>query len=298
MLTAHVTEPICTEKPKPGPPVALTFDSYADLFRSMLVDTGDTVVFVGEDLRIIDVNERGCEMHQGSLEDFIGKDCRKLIEPSDRLFFARGIQSLENGDSWVREMHAKRFDDTAFAADVTVRRMAIGDWVFFTVVIRDLTEPMVLKTLLRQERSHRKEMYNTLRNLMKSFEKEKQGLEGGIRHKIESLILPALDKIEGEPLAEVRNAYLDILRGQLVELTKGFTRAIDAPFLKLTRTEMRVCQFIQKGCAGKEIAEAMNISFETVQVHRRNIRKKLGLTGRGVNLFAFLSTKPFLNPAG
>ena len=129
-----------------------------------------------------------------------------------------------------------------------------------------------------------------------SFEKEKQGLERGFCHKIESLLLPALHKIESESLSEVRNAYVDILRRQLLDFTRSFAQAIDAPFLNLTRTEMRICQYIQKGYSGKEIAEDMNISFDTVQVHRRNIRKKLGLTGRNINLFAFLSTKPFLTP--
>ncbi len=298
MLTANIPDPVPMNRKIPDETVALTFDSYTTLLRSLLVDTGDAVVFAREDFKIVDVNERACEVHQGTHKDFIGRDCRKLIDPSHRLFFARGIQSLDNGDSWVREMNALRFTRESFVADVTIKRMAIGRMVFFAVVIRDLTESVTLKELLRQERSHRKEMYNTLRNLMKSFEKEKRGMERGICHKIESLLIPALDKIEGESMAEVRNAYVDILRTQLVELTKTFSQAIDAPFLKLTRTEMRICQHIQKGYAGKEIAETMNISFETVQVHRRNIRKKLGLTGRNINLFAFLSTKPFLRTSG
>ena len=295
MLTAKIIDPIVIKGKESNKAVSLTFDSYTSLFRSILVDTGDAVVFAREDFKIEDVNERACEIHQGTREEFLERDCRKLIDPSHRLFFARGIQSLEKGESWVREMKARRINGESFAADVTIKRTNIGNKTFFTLVIRDLTEYVTLKELLRQERSHRKEMYDTLRNLMRSFEKEKRGLERGICHKIESLLLPALNKIENESLAEVRNAYVDILRNQLLDLTKGFVQAIDAPFLKLTRTEMRICQFIQKGYAGKEIAEEMNISFETVQVHRRNIRKKLGLTGRNINLFAFLSTKPFLH---
>jgi DNA-binding NarL/FixJ family response regulator len=32
----------------------------------------------------------------------------------------------------------------------------------------------------------------------------------------------------------------------------------------------------------------MNLAFETVQTHRKNIRRKLGLRGKNVNLHSFL----------
>lgn len=274
--------------------VALAFDSYGALFRSLMVDARDCAVLANADLSILEVNPRACELHAGTVNDFTGMNGSMLVEDASRLIFTRAIRALEKKEFWIGEMKARRLNGETFPATVTVKRLELHRQILYAIVIRDITETITTKQMLRQERSHRREMYNTLRSLMKSFEKEKQGLERGISYKIESLLLPALDKIEKESMIEVRNAYLDILRRQLVELTKTFSKAIDAPFLKLTRTEMRICQFIQNGCTGKEIAEEMNISFETVQVHRRNIRKKLGLTGRSVNLFAFLSAKPFL----
>jgi len=35
----------------------------------------------------------------------------------------------------------------------------------------------------------------------------------------------------------------------------------------------------------------MKLSFETVQTHRRNIRRKLGLNGEKMNLHAFLMNR-------
>jgi DNA-binding NarL/FixJ family response regulator len=167
----------------------------------------------------------------------------------------------------------------------------------FGVIIRDLSEYETLRQLLQQEKSHRREMYITLRNLMKAFEKEKKGIEGGIAHKIETVLLPAIEKIRHEPSPEIRESYLNILREQLINLTKGFSRELDGRFLRLSRSEIRVCRLIQDGFSSKEIAENMSISFETIQTHRRNIRKKLGLKGRKVNLYATLSTKPLFQNA-
>ncbi|HKJ65137.1 MAG TPA: helix-turn-helix transcriptional regulator, partial [Desulfopila sp.] len=57
--------------------------------------------------------------------------------------------------------------------------------------------------------------------------------------------------------------------------------------LSLTPAEMKVCQFIQTGASSKEMAASLNLSAETIQTHRKHIRKKLGLT-RDVNLYRYL----------
>ncbi|MEJ5264518.1 MAG: LuxR C-terminal-related transcriptional regulator [Bacteroidales bacterium] len=47
----------------------------------------------------------------------------------------------------------------------------------------------------------------------------------------------------------------------------------------LTRKEVEVWNYIQKGLTGKEIAEALNISVHTVNTHRKKIYKKLKAVG-------------------
>ena len=85
------------------------------------------------------------------------------------------------------------------------------------------------------------------------------------------------------------------MREQLTSLTKGFGVELDSRFLTLTRSELKICRMIQAGQGGKEIAQQLGISFETVQTHRKNIRKKLGLRGQKVNLYTLLSGKSFFS---
>jgi len=47
----------------------------------------------------------------------------------------------------------------------------------------------------------------------------------------------------------------------------------------LTRKEVEIWNYIQKGLTGKEIAETLNISVHTVNTHRKKIYKKLRLVG-------------------
>jgi len=271
----------------------LTFDSFEKLLHSLLNDIGDGVFFITYDMKIIEINDRACEMFENTRKNIVRMDCRDLIAPGHKGLLNQALRDLSDFESWAGEMTAMRKDDDTFPIDITIKKFSLYNRTLFCLVIKDLTEYKTLKELLRQEKSHRREMYVTLKNVMRAFEKERSGIETGISHRIETLLLPTIDKIKRESSADVRNTYLDLMCDQLVNLTRGFSKELDGRFLRLTRTEMKICKLIRTGLSSKEIAQAMNISFETVQAHRRNIRNKLGLRGRKINLHALLVSKPF-----
>ena len=272
---------------------ALTFDSFEQLLHSLLNDIGDGVFFITQDMKVVEINDRACEIFENTRKDIVGMDCRALIGPAHKQKLIQTLRNLNDFESWAGELEAVRNEVDLFPIDITVKKFSLTSRTLFCLVVKDLTEYKTLKDLLRQEKSHRREMYVTLKNLMRAFEKERSGIETGISHRIETLLLPAIEKIKRESSADVRNTYLNLMRDQLINLTAGFSKELDGRFLRLTRTEMKICKSIQAGFASKEIAQNMNISFETVQAHRRNIRKKLGLRGRRTNLHTLLMSKSF-----
>lgn len=261
------------------------------LFKAMMIDTGDGIFFMDEQFIILGANEAAGEMAGKSCEALSGMDALDLFAPADRSRLEGAVSELKDFRDWIGEVRVLGQAQAAFAADLTVKRIPHGEAAVFCVVLRDLTEYKRLTDMLRQERNQRREMYVTLRNIMNAFEKEKRGLESAIYRKIEKMLLPALEKIGEESNADIRKAYLNILRTQLMDMTKGFQRELDGRFLNLTRTEMRICRLIREGFASKEVAHKLNISFETVQAHRRNIRGKLGLKGRKISLHSYLADK-------
>lgn len=269
----------------------LVFSSEA-LLRELLFDTGDSILLVDMSLCVVEINAGACIIHQFPYDRIIGSECLMLIAEAERPALKRALSDLSDFGIWSGESKGVRADGQVFPVTVTIKRLPLPERPIFCMVLRDKSEHVALQELLRQEKSQRRELYITLRNLMKAFENEKKGLEGGISHKIETVLLPAIEKVRTEANTEIRNSYLYIMREQLINLTKGFSRELEGRFLKLTRSEIRICQLIQEGHATKEIADLMNVSFETVQVHRRNIRKKLGLRGRKVNLYNLLSSRP------
>jgi len=73
------------------------------------------------------------------------------------------------------------------------------------------------------------------------------------------------------------------------EQTHGdFIRRLIERFPSLTPTELKVCSLLKVNCSTKDIARILCISANTVDWHRRSIRRKLMLPG-DVNLTTFLA---------
>jgi PAS domain S-box-containing protein len=276
---------------KGNPSSALAKKTAGRLIRSLLELSSEGILIADVTLRIIEANPAICALYRFPTEKVIGLDLRKLMDSKTEETLPQIFQRLEEGQVWSGGVTCWVSDQEPMPAKATIKRVDLNNQKLFLLVLQDPGAYKTLEERLRQEKVQTREMYITLRNVMKAIEQEKKGWEGDIAHKIEKYLLPALERVKREPFEEMRQSYLDLIRGHLVGLTKGFSKELDGRFLRLTRSEMRICQYIQSGHSTKDISAAMHTSFETIQTHRKNIRKKLGLRGRTVGLYTFLTSR-------
>jgi len=144
---------------------------------------------------------------------------------------------------------------------------------------------------LETEKTRLVEMNITLRNVISSIKREREEFHEELARTVRQVFMPTLARFQREEAPAVRSAYADLLGDQLLRLCSGQSADDDARLLRLSPMELKVCQFIQAGKRTKDIAEALKLSVETVQTHRKNIRKKLNLKGGTANLFSFLRTR-------
>jgi len=74
-------------------------------------------------------------------------------------------------------------------------------------------------------------------------------------------------------------------------LTSSLGRKLTESMLKLTPKEIEICNMVEGGLVSKEIADFLNVSRQTIEKHRKNVRKKLGLGHRKINLATYLQKK-------
>jgi DNA-binding CsgD family transcriptional regulator len=60
--------------------------------------------------------------------------------------------------------------------------------------------------------------------------------------------------------------------------------------LRLSHTQLDVTNLIRQGQGTKGIAELINLAESAIDFHRNNIRDKLGIKNKKINLKTFLSS--------
>ena len=252
---------------------------------------GEGILLVDEDLEIINANQRAAEIYGIPPQNLIGMDVHMLSDEAGWRELAGIFDELVEGQRLSAEIAGIYVDGRIIPTFTTVTRIDYDGKKFWTIIVHDTTERKMMETRLLEEKRQTEEMNVTLKNVLNAIEKDRRDFENRLSARIRTVILPALQKAERESDDYIRNNYLQLLGHELVALTSGFDTELDAGLIKLTKTELAVCRLIQAGCASKEICEAMNLSFETILTHRKNIRRKLNLRGRKVNLQAFLSDR-------
>jgi PAS domain S-box-containing protein len=135
------------------------------------------------------------------------------------------------------------------------------------------------------------EMNMALRIILDKRERDKVELEEKTLLNVRQLIEPYIDKLKKSGLNEQQRDFLAILESNLRETCSSFTYSLSSQHLCFTPTEIQIANLIRMGKTTKEICQLLNSSEKAVAFHRGNIRRKLGLESRKINLQSCLSAK-------
>jgi len=147
-----------------------------------------------------------------------------------------------------------------------------------------------LEKLVKERTTNLEEANTALRVMLKTADQIKLEMEETVLFNVKRFALPYLEELKKSPLNDRQKSYLDMLARSLDQIIEPFLRGVSAQYLTLTPTEVTVTNLIKQGKSTKEIAELLNMSSRTVETHRYNIRTKLGLKNRSVNLSTYISS--------
>jgi DNA-binding CsgD family transcriptional regulator len=140
-----------------------------------------------------------------------------------------------------------------------------------------------------KERTATLEESNTaLKVLLKKGDEVKQEIEDKILFNIKELIYPYLEKINKNRLDGHQKTYMDIIESNLDNIISPFMHGMSTRYLNITPKEIQIANLIRQGKTSKDIAQLLNMSPRTIDTHRYNIRKKIGLKNKKANLRTYL----------
>ncbi len=163
------------------------------------------------------------------------------------------------------------------------------------VYLRRALEEKLNETLAQLEnrvelRTRELQETNTaLRVLLTSLDDDRKERDQDIVERVRSMVLPYLDKLHSQMTeGDASQVYLDLALRNLQDITTMISDKLSDAFSVMTPTEIEIAQLVMSGKTTKDIARAMSRETSTIDFHRNNIRRKLGLEGRDQNLRSHL----------
>ena len=182
---------------------------------------------------------------------------------------------------------SKRFIEVS----VSLKKDLNGQPIGFMGIARDVTRRIEYEDTLRARekeleiKSKNLEELNTaLKVLLERREEDKSALEETVMTNINDMVMPCIEKIRGKANNKRVLEQIGILEENLSTITSTFSFRLSSRFLHLTSAEIEIANLVKQGRSTKEIADILNVARKTVEVHRLNIRKKLGITNRRASL--------------
>jgi|GEM_PF-2381397 len=155
-------------------------------------------------------------------------------------------------------------------------------------IFMDISDRKRAEEALTAESLRLAETNTALRVLLQRREEDQKEMERKILTNIKALVLPHLEKLSRLKLNEVQANCLDMAAANLRQVISPFLQNLAARFADFTPREIQVANMVKEGKTSKEIAHLINSSIRSVEFHRDNIRKKLGLNHKKSNLRMFL----------
>lgn len=195
----------------------------------------------------------------------------------------------------AKDVPVLRKDGTVFFADVSSSPINVNGREYLLGMFRDITERKRSEETLRQReeelsaKSHNlEEMNAALKVLLKQREEDRMQIEENVLANVKTSVLPYIEKLKEGILTRHQKNCLKMIEEQMKEIVAPFLRTISRSSFDLTPQELRVADLVKHGNTTKEIAGILRISMKTVDYHRDNLRKKLGIKNNKTNLRSFL----------
>lgn len=150
-------------------------------------------------------------------------------------------------------------------------------------------EELEKRELELKNQSRKLEETNTaLKVLLRQRNDEMEELKNTFLFNIEKLVMPYIEEMETSPTTARHKGYVQIIKENLKQIMAPHVRKISTDYANLTSKQIEIINLVRQGKSTKDISEILSMSKAAVDFHRYNIRRKLNLTQKKVNLRTFL----------
>jgi PAS domain S-box-containing protein len=224
-------------------------------------------------------------------EELVGKNNRDMMDKfnADRVYKVFNTVYTTRLAMKAFDWELIRKDGSKGIAEVSVSPKCDlnGQRIGFMGIARDITERKktedrlkASEEALRAKSKNLADANTALTVLLEKREEDRRSLEETVLANINDTVIPYLERVRERAKDRKILDNLTVLEENLNAITAPFSHKLASLHLDLTATEMEIANLVKQGRTTKEIADLMTVSCKTIEVHRLNIRKKLGLSNK------------------
>lgn len=266
-------------------------------FRRLVETMNEGLVILDNEGRLTYVNKHLEEISGFSTEELVGRKIQEFLSPEASRHVYQRITGQDKNPrrsfemTWKRKSGEQKYSIISPQVLPGAEDGASGSFAIITdITAKKKAENAVRRREkeLQNKNAQLEEMNTALRTLVNLREHDKSEIENRISANLQQLVAPLVEKLQSSGLNDRQKIYTKLLSAYLDEITSSFNQIPPPHLLVLTPAEIEVANLVKHGRSTKEIASLVNISARTVDMHRLNIRRKLGLHKKGTNLRSFL----------
>jgi len=127
--------------------------------------------------------------------------------------------------------------------------------------------------------------------LIELVQTHKMELRERVKQSLRTSVLPLVGYLKASDLSPSQRNLVDTLDFALAHMCSRFGSGFPRQERPLSPRETQICGLIVSGQDSRSIAKALGLTYQTVILHRKNIRKKLGLDKNKQNLETYIREK-------
>jgi PAS domain S-box-containing protein len=257
--------------------------------RSLIEANLDPLVTIGPEGKITDVNASTEKATGFSRNELIGTDFSDYFTDPGK---ARAGYEKVFREGIVRdyELVIKHKDGqtTPVFYNASIYKDSSGNIAGVFAAARDVTERKQTEKELKEKSRVLEELNTALKVLINRYKNDEKEFEERITSSIRMGITPYIAKLK-ETRQDVRqSAITEIIESTLEDITSPFFKAISSEHFRFSPKEIEIISYIRQGKTTKEMAQLLGLGKRTIDSYRDNIRNKLGLSSKKINLRTYL----------